>query len=58
MNGYLIIPHKFNKYLESKNFKIVNYEIVNYLDIKDYTTFKPKTKIELQKAINLWCFKC
>ena len=47
MNGYLIIPHKFNKYLESKNFKIVNYEIVNYLDIKDYTTFKPKTKIEL-----------
>ena len=23
--------------------------------IKDYTIFKPKTKIELQEAVNLWC---
>ena len=32
---------------------ILSNDLVNI--IKDYAIFKPKTKIELQEAVNLWC---
>jgi surface protein len=35
--------------------KLCNYEDALYLQIKDKICFRPQTKDELQRAINLWC---
>ena len=43
--------------LINKSINELTYELTDELvnEIRDYVIFKPKTKDELQNAVNLWC---